>query len=211
MKIFLLEDDYLLNKAINQYLASKGFTVSSFYNGNEAIAAITDDYDLMILDIDIPQLNGIAVMQEIRKLYPRKPVIMISATIDIDMISQAYEKGCNDYMKKPFDIRELELKIRTFSKATSNAIALVNGLEYTLSDQRLIHHSREVALTSMEKKLFHLLVENKGRTISMELLERGIWGMDGDSVHLRQLVARLRKKLPENTIENRTGSGYCIA
>lgn len=211
MKIFLLEDDYLLNKAINQYLASKGFTVSSFYNGNEAIAAITDDYDLMILDIDIPQLNGIAVMQEIRKLYPRKPVIMISATIDIDMISQAYEKGCNDYMKKPFDIRELELKIRTFSKTTTNAIALVDGLEYTLSDQRLVRHSREVALTSMEKKLFHLLVENKGRTISMELLERGIWGMDGGSVHLRQLVARLRKKLPENTIENRTGSGYCIA
>lgn len=211
MKIFLLEDDYLLNKAINQYLASKGFTVSSFYNGNEAIAAITDDYDLMILDIDIPQLNGIAVMQEIRKLYPRKPVIMISATIDIDMISQAYEKGCNDYMKKPFDIRELELKIRTFSKTTTNAIALVDGLEYTFSDQRLVRHSREVALTSMEKKLFHLLVENKGRTISMELLERGIWGMDGDSVHLRQLVARLRKKLPENTIENRTGSGYCIA
>lgn len=211
MKIFLLEDDYLLNKAINQYLASKGFTVSSFYNGNEAITAITDDYDLMILDIDIPQLNGIAVMQEIRKLYPRKPVIMISATIDIDMISQAYEKGCNDYMKKPFDIRELELKIRTFSKTTSNAIALVDGLEYTLSNQRLVRHSREVALTSMEKKLFHLLVENKGRTISMELLERGIWGMDGDSVHLRQLVSRLRKKLPENTIENRTGSGYCIA
>jgi DNA-binding response OmpR family regulator len=211
MKIFLLEDDYLLNKAINQYLVSKGFTVSSFYNGTEAVQAITDDYDLMILDIDIPQLNGITVMEEIRKLYPTKPVIMISATIDIDMISKAYEKGCNDYMKKPFDIRELELKIRTFSKTTTNAIALIDGLEYILSDQRLLHHSREIALTPMEKKLFHLLVENKGRTISMERLERGIWGMNGDAVHLRQLVARLRKKLPDDTIENRTGSGYCIA
>lgn len=211
MKVFLLEDDYLLNKAINQYLSNKGFKVSSFYNGNEAIKAITDDYDLMILDIDIPQLSGITVMEEIRKLYPTKPVIIISATIDIDMISKAYEKGCNDYMKKPFDIRELELKIRTFSKITGNAIALIDGLEYTISDQRLLHHSREVALTPMEKKLFHLLIENKGRTISMEHLERGIWGMNGDAVHLRQLVARLRKKLPENTIENRTGSGYCIA
>lgn len=211
MKIFLLEDDYLLNKAINQYLVSKGFAVSSFYNGTEAVQAITDDYDLMILDIDIPQLNGITVMEEIRKLYPTKPVIMISATIDIDMISKAYEKGCNDYMKKPFDIRELELKIRTFSKTTTNTIALIDGLEYILSDQRLLHHSREIALTPMEKKLFHLLVENKGRTISMELLERGIWGMNDDAVHLRQLVARLRKKLPDDTIENRTGSGYCIA
>lgn len=211
MKIFLLEDDYLLNKAISQYLSSKGFTVSSFYNGLEAVKAITDDYDVMILDIDIPQLNGITVMEEIRKLYPTKPVIMVSATIDIDMISQAYEKGCNDYMKKPFDIRELELKIRTFSKIITKAIPLIDGLEYILNDQRLLHHSREVALTPMERKLFHLLVENKGRTISMELLERGIWGMNGDAVHLRQLVARLRKKLPENTIENRTGSGYCIA
>jgi len=211
VKIFLLEDDYLLNKAINQYLTSKGFNVSSFFNGTEAIQAITNDFDVMILDIDIPVLSGITVMEEIRKLYPAKPVIMISATIDIDMISQAYEKGCNDYMKKPFDIRELELKIRTFSKTITNAIALVDGLEYILSDQRLLYHSREVALTPMERKLFHILVENKGRTISMELLERGIWGMNGDAVHLRQLVARLRKKLPENTIENRTGSGYCIA
>jgi DNA-binding response OmpR family regulator len=210
MKIFLLEDDYLLNKAINQYLSSKGFIVNSFYDGAEAVKAITDDYDLMILDIDIPHLNGITVMEEIRKLYPAKPIIMISATIDIDMISQAYEKGCNDYVKKPFDIRELELKIRTFSKTTSNTIALIDGLEYILNDQRLLQHSREVALTPMERKLFHLLVENKGRTISMELLERGIWGMNGDAVHLRQLVARLRKKLPENTIENRTGSGYCV-
>jgi DNA-binding response OmpR family regulator len=150
-------------------------------------------------------------MEEVRKLYPKKPVIMISATIDIDTISQAYEKGCNDYMKKPFDIRELELKIRTFSPTITNAIPLAEGLNYIMGEQRLLHHSREIALTPMEKKLFHILVENKGRTISLELLERGIWGMNGDAVHLRQLVARLRKKLPDNTIENRTGSGYCIA
>lgn len=210
MKIFLLEDDYLLNKAINQYLTSKGFTVSSFYNGIDAIKAITEGYDLIILDIDIPQLNGITVMEEVRKLYPAKPVIMISATIDIDMISKAYEKGCNDYMKKPFDIRELELKIRAFIHTNAHSILLLEGLEYIVPDQRIVYYSCEIALTPMEKKLFHILVENKGRTVSLEILERGIWGMNGDTVHLRQLVARLRKKLPENTIQNHTGSGYCI-
>ncbi|MFA6189181.1 MAG: response regulator transcription factor [Sulfuricurvum sp.] len=210
MKIFLLEDDYLLNKAITQYLTSKKFEVSPFYDGTEALKSISNDFDLMILDIDIPQLNGIAVMEEIRKLYPTKPIIMISATIDIDMISKAYEKGCNDYMKKPFDIRELELKIRAFTQTSIHPITIADGLEYTLINQRLLHHSREIALTPMEKKLFHILVENKGRTVSMELLERAIWGMNGDAIHLRQLVARLRKKLPENTVENRTGSGYCI-
>lgn len=211
MKIFLLEDDYLLNKAISQYLTSKGFAVSSFYNGNEAMSGLMDDFALMILDIDIPDVNGISVLQEIRKLYPAKPVIMISATIDIDMICKAYEKGCNDYLKKPFDIRELELKIRAFTQTAITSISIVEGLEYLVADQRLLFHSRELALTPMEKKLFHVLVENKGRTVSMELLERAIWGMNGDAVHLRQLVARLRKKLPEETIQNRTGSGYCIA
>lgn len=210
MKIFLLEDDYLLNKAITQYLTSKGFIVTPFYNGLEAIKAISDDYGLMILDIDIPELNGITVMQEIRKLYPKKPIIMISATIDIDMISKAYEKGCNDYMKKPFDIRELELKIKALTQSASNSLTILKGLEYTLEDQRLLYHSQEIGLTPKEKKLFHFLVENKGRTVSMELLERAIWGMNGDAIHLRQLVARLRKKLPDNTIQNRTGSGYCI-
>lgn len=211
MKIFLLEDDYLLNKAINQYLTAKDFKVTSFFNGAEAIKAITDDYDLMILDIDIPQLNGITVMEEIRNLYPKKPVIMISATIDIDMISKAYEKGCNDYMKKPFDIRELELKIRAFTNTNTPSIMISQGLEYFFTNQRLIYYKREIALTPMEKKLFHILIENKGRTVALEVLERGIWGMNGDTIHLRQLVARLRKKLPDNTIENRTGNGYYIA
>lgn len=210
MKIFLLEDDYLLNKAITQYLSSKGFIVTPFYNGLEAIQAISDDYGLMILDIDIPELNGITVMQEIRKLYPKKPIIMISATIDIDMISKAYETGCNDYMKKPFDIRELELKIKALTQSAANSLTILEGLEYTLDDQRLLYHSQEIGLTPKEKKLFHFLVENKGRTVSMEHLERAIWGMNGDAIHLRQLVARLRKKLPDNTIQNRTGSGYCI-
>ncbi|MHB8099706.1 MAG: response regulator transcription factor [Sulfuricurvum sp.] len=210
MKIFLLEDDYLLNKAITQYLVSKGFTVGAYYNGTEAIKAMTDNFDVMVLDIDIPQLDGITVMEEIRKIYPTKPIIMISATINIDTIAKAYEKGCNDYMKKPFDIRELELKIRTFKKETTNSIQIVKGLEYTLNDQRLLYHSREVGLTPKERRLFHVLIENKGRTVSLELLEQAVWGLNGDSVHLRQLVARLRKKLPEEIIENRTGSGYCI-
>jgi len=210
MNIFLLEDDYLLNKAITQYLVSKGFKVAAYYNGTDAIKAMTNNYDLMILDIDIPQLNGITVMEEVRKLYPAKPIIMISATIDIDMISKAYEKGCNDYMKKPFDIRELELKIRTFQKNTTNTIKILDGLEYTLEDHRLLHRSREIPLTPKEKILFHILVENKGRTVSLELLERGIWGMNAEAIHLRQLVARLRKKLPDNCIQSRTGSGYCI-
>lgn len=210
MNLFLLEDDYLLNKAITQYLRSKGFHVSSFHRGADALNAISENFSLMILDIDIPDINGISVLEEIRSLHHTKPVIMISATIDIEMISNAYEKGCNDYMKKPFDIRELELKIRSLIHSSRQTITINDHLEYHPTDQRLFHNGQEVFLTPKEKKLLHTLIENKGRVLTPEHLERIIWGMNGDAVHLRQLITRLRKKLPENTIENRAGSGYCI-
>lgn len=210
MNLFLLEDDYLLNKAITQYLRNKGFKVSSFYTGTDALNALSENFALMILDINIPDINGIDVLQEIRALHPTKPIIMISATIDIDMISKAYKKGCNDYMKKPFDIRELELKIRALVHSSAEIIQINDHLEYHLDHQQLFYNGEEILLTPKEKKLLHILLENKGRVLTIEQLEQIIWGINEDAVHLRQLIARLRRKLPENTIENRTGSGYCI-
>jgi DNA-binding response OmpR family regulator len=210
VNLFLLEDDYLLNKAITQYFRSKGFQVSSFHSGADALSAIGDNFSLIILDIDIPDINGLTVLEEIRALHHTKPIIMISATIDIDMISKAYEKGCNDYMKKPFDIRELEFKIHALVQPSLETIRINDHLEYRSTDQQLFHNGQEVVLTPKEKKLLHSLIENKGRCLTIEQLERIIWGSNGEAVHLRQLIARLRKKLPNNTIENRNGSGYCI-
>jgi len=208
MKIMLIEDEYLLNKAIRTYLNSKGFRIESFLDGLEAVDAISNGYDLFIIDIDIPHITGIEILEQIRKLYLDIPVIIISATVDMSMITQAYAKGCNDYLKKPFDIKELELKIRAFTRNISNVIDLGKDIFYDKESSLLRYKDEFITLTSHEQKFILLLTENRGRTVTHEYIESSIWG--SDTSHLRQLVSRLRKKLPFDIIKNRIGEGYII-
>lgn len=210
MKLMLVEDEYLLNKTIKTYLVGRGFDVESFLDGLEAVEKIGSGYDLFIIDIDIPQINGIDILEHIRTLYPNIPVIMISATIDMAMITKAYTKGCSDYLKKPFDIKELELKIKAFTRSVESDVELAAGLYYKREAQQLVFHDEFVDLTSKEHALLRLLIDNRGRIVSHGQIESAVWGSDTDSVHLRQLVNRLRKKLPVDVIENRIGEGYIL-
>jgi len=210
MKLMLVEDEYLLNKAISTYLREKGFEVESFLDGLEAVDAITREYDLFVLDIDIPQINGIDVLEQIRMLYPTTPVIMISATIDMAMITKAYTKGCSDYLKKPFDIKELELKIMAFTRTVNEEIDLGEKLYYNKHAQQLNYLDSVITLTSKEDAFLSLLIENRGQVMSHEQIEFAVWGGSLETAHPRQLVNRLRKKLPVDIIQSRVGKGYMI-
>lgn len=206
----LVEDEYLLNKTITTYLRSKDFEVDGFLDGMEALDAINSGYDLVILDIDIPRISGIEILEQIRLLHPELPVIMISATIDMEVITKAYTKGCNDYLKKPFDIKELELKIRAFTRAVAAKIAFGDDLFYMIHEKQLRYKDEVIVLTPKENMLVSLLIENRGRIIPNEYLELAIWNTDEKQAHLRQLVNRLRKKLPVDIIKNQIGKGYEI-
>lgn len=189
---------------------SKGFEVDGFHDGMDALDALHLGYDLIILDIDIPKISGIEILEEIRLLHPELPVIMISATIDMSIITKAYNKGCNDYLKKPFDIKELELKIRAFTRTVANKITLGDDLVYIRQEKQLRYKNEIIVLTSKEDMLVSLLVENRGRIVPSEHLEFAIWNTDEKHAHLRQLINRLRKKLPIDIIKNQIGKGYEI-
>ena len=209
MKLMLIEDEYLLNKTIKTYLDSKGFEVVAFLDGLEALENISNGFDLFIIDIDIPKITGIEILEHIRKIYPTIPVIIISATIDMQMITQAYTKGCNDYLKKPFDIKELELKINAFTRDINSKITLAENLIYNKNTQTIKYNNELITLTAHENKFLILLTENINNTVKHEYIESTIWGME--TPHLRQLVNRLRKKIPINIIKNRVGEGYILA
>lgn len=210
MQVMLVEDEYLLNKTIKTYLNSKGIEVDAYLDGEEAIDALSTHYDVFILDIDIPHISGIEILEEIHKLYPNKPIIMISATIDMSMITKAYEKGCSDYLKKPFDIKELELKIRAFTRTQSNIIKLAENIVYNKENKELKANGEVVVLTQKEHLFLELLLSNRGSVVSHESIETVVWGLDVDQAHIRQLVNRLRVKLPKDSIQNRIGEGYII-
>lgn len=116
MKIFLLEDDFSLNESIKDMLESENFIVDSFYDGKIALDNISGDYELFILDIFVPNLNGILLLEKIKKINKNSIVFIMSANIDIDTIKGAYLKGCDDYIKKPFNIQELLFKLAKFKK-----------------------------------------------------------------------------------------------
>jgi len=206
----LVEDEYLLNKAIKTYLTSKGMKVDAYLDGLEAIDAISPQYDVFVFDIDIPNINGIEILEQVHKLYPTLPVIMISATIDIDMITKAYEKGCDDYLKKPFDIKELELKINAFTRNKEKSIEICNNIYYNKDNLELKYDDKTIVLTQKEHLLLTLLISNRGKVVRHEDIETVVWDLDASNTNLRQLVNRLRTKLPKNLIQNRSGEGYLI-
>ncbi len=205
----LVEDDYLLNKTISMYLKSRSMEVDSFYSGEYAHKAFSFAYDMFIFDIDIPGVNGLELLEQTRKLYPFAPIIMISAAIELDMIVKAYNIGCSDYMKKPFDVKELELKIIAMTAKQSDRQKLTENISYDQLNHKLYYKEEELELTKNESKLIHLLAQNRPNVASFEQISLAIWGLE-DTPHIRQLILRINRKIPEKFIENRRDIGYFI-
>ncbi len=210
MKIFLLEDDYSLNETIKEMLELNCHEIDSFYDGEVAYNNITYNYDLYILDINAPSLDGIELLKLIKKLNSQTNIIMISANININKIKEAYNYGCNDYLKKPFDIEELILKVERFDNKEKN-IVLDNNTYFSLITNELYINSQKVELTKKEKDLLILLLENRGKTISYENIEDFVYKREAKtSDAIRSLVKRLRKKIPIDLILNSIDEGYFI-
>lgn len=210
MKIFLLEDDYSLNESIKEMLEAENFIVDSFYDGNIAYDNIVDNYVLYIFDVNVPNVDGIYLLEHIKTINPNAKVLIISANINIDKIKEAYIKGCDDYIKKPFDIQELLLKIDKYTQK-SQQIYLDKELFFDLKNKKLFYENLEISLTKNEKNLLFLLIENKGTNISYSQIEDFVYDrVSKSSDAIRSLVKRLRRKLPKDMILNSLEEGYFI-
>ena len=216
MKIFLLEDDFSLNKIITNALEDRGFFVTSVKDGYEAMTNILNNqYDLYILDINVPGFNGHEVLKEIRKIHKDLPVIIVSAQLDIDNISKAYDLGCNDYLKKPFELEELILHIKYHIKTIlksdvdKDIIDLGFGFKFSMQKQNLFKHEHEITLTTKEKLLLTLFINNLNKTVSSEMIHEYVWdNKEMEAVSMRSMIHKLQKKLKSGMIVNIRGVGY---
>lgn len=118
MKILLLEDELMLNNAISEYLKNIGHMVDSFTDGQQVVENINSSYDLLILDINVPKKDGFEILDELNQKKIYIPTIFISALVDIEDITKAYDLGCREYIKKPFHLGELGIKINQILKKT---------------------------------------------------------------------------------------------
>ena len=215
MKILLLEDDYSLSASIEEFLIEIGYSVDTFANGNDAYDATYDkSYDIALLDVNVPGLSGFELLKTLRKENNNIPAIFMTSMTHVNSMEEGYESGCCDYIRKPFDLSELELRLtyacKSFYYKNSNELKLDEGLIYDLEHNTLTYNNEEVLLSKMEQDIFLVLLKRRNQVVTLSTFEDEIWGKYVDPANIRVQINNLRKKLPKSVIKNRRGLGYII-
>ena len=212
MKIFIIEDNEDLNQFMTETFVKIGYEVVSCCDGKEAFDLVNESYDLYLVDINLPNLNGLELVKKIKKLKSDAKVFIISGDDNIDTILEAYNLGINDYIKKPFDLREIIAKINiVFEHITKNQIKLKDDCYYISKDRVIKHKNKLINLTKKEAVLLDILVKNIGNMVSTKEIELAVWGENFANGHTRQLVSKLKKVLPcSEIIQNHSSNGYGI-
>lgn len=212
MRVLVLEDNERLSNLIAESLKEKGYSVDVYMDGKEALGAIDGGYDCFILDINVPGIDGLSLLKDIRSMDKETPAIIISANVELETIQDAYTKGCDEYLKKPFYMYELELKLEKLCKTSDGNIKLFEGFVYNCSSEKLYdNNEEEVKLAKKEVLLLHLFAKNLDKVVSFEQIEQYVWQGDFTThENIRALIKRIRKKLPKDTLESQGGMGYIL-
>ncbi len=217
MKIMLLEDEYMLLSSIKSFLLQKHHSVDAFESGKEALESFLSQktkYDMFLLDINTPELSGLELLKKIREREPEAPIVMITANIDIGSIDKAYSCGCSEYLKKPFNLRELEIRIQRLTPKTKpkqNIVQINKNYSFDLDTNNLLYKDSPVKLTKRQTALIKLLINNSGRILDYEKIKSFVWADEPvEDSTVRSLVNRLRSSIKDEFIENHRGIGYKI-
>lgn len=215
MKILLLEDEVMLNESISEYLQADGHNVDGFFDGVSAYEKVqTASYDLLILDINVPGIDGLSFLEKIHNLKIHTPTIYISALVDIEDISRAYDLGCYDYLKKPFHLKELSLRLDRIKLANDTPrihLRLSKNYSYDQEHSTLLFEQEHCTLTKRQSQIIDLLARNRGMVVDFEQFSIYVWDEQVvDNATIRAEVNRLKKHLQEDIIVNVRGMGYMI-
>ena len=217
MKILLLEDDYLYKVSIKEFLQELDFIVDDFENGDEALDAVfTNSYDLLLLDIRVPGMDGFTLVETIRKEKLNTPIIILTSLTDITNLSRGYELGCNDYIRKPFDLIELKFRIEQLIKNScfktlDDVIKIPPNYKFDVKKNILFKDDLQVDLSFKESELVSFLVQNRGFFVSIETLHERIWENKEISYSdIRMCIKRIREKTCKDFIKTKRFVGYKI-
>ncbi|MEA3352380.1 MAG: response regulator transcription factor [Campylobacterota bacterium] len=214
MKILLLEDEYILRTAMKEILESNNCIVEQFSSGDDALeAVICSRYDLFLLDVNVPGINGFELLSQARDEGIDTPAIFITSLTAIDNLEQGFELGCCDYIKKPFDMKEFEIRVNSVLKQNSfnsndTFINLTEYYKYDTKNYILLHNKQEVQLSKTEKSMLDLFISNKNNLVTPDMICEYIWNDYVDPANVRVQINNLRKKLDKNLIVNIRGLGY---
>ncbi len=200
MKILIVEDDKDISKAIVKVLKLENYQVEAVYDGMMALDYLDyEEYDGVILDIMMPKLDGVCVVKEMRKRGDKTPVIMLTAKSEVSDKVTGLDAGADDYLTKPFSMKELLARVRAITRRKNSEIATFSFENLILNNQNyeLSYNGKNVRLSSKEYQVMELLINHPNKLISTETLMDKIWGYDSEAeINVVWVyISALRKKL----------------
>lgn len=220
MRILLVEDEKRLSDSIGKGLRNVGYAVDMAYDGEEALYEYeVNEYDLIILDLNLPKKDGLEVLREIREKDEEIKILILSARTKIDDRILGLDEGANDYLIKPFDFGELKARIRNLLRrefVQKPQDLTLNGLTVDTKAKRVHYHTQEIALTRKEYGILEYLMLHKNQIISAETLTEHVWNNEFDpfSNTFRYHIHSLKKKISAASgldfIKTVWGQGYII-
>lgn len=220
MKILLAEDEVDLNNVVTRYLKKNGYSVDSVLDGEEALDYLEySEYDLVILDIMMPKVDGFEVIKKLRDKGNHTSVLMLTARDSADDKVKGLDLGADDYIVKPFDFNELMARIRAVVRRkyghSSNKL-VIGDLILDTSEKSVTRAGKQIELTGKEYEVLEYLMQSKNRILSRDQIKEHVWDFDyeGDSNIIDVLIKNIRKKIDieagKQIIYTKRGLGYVI-
>ena len=215
-RLLLLEDDTNLNETVCEFLESKGYEVLAVFDGEEAEEAMFEHhFDLFLLDVNVPSLNGFALLSKVRKEGNTTPAIFLTSLNAIENVEEGYESGCDDYVRKPFALKELLFRIesilkREFFHSPKSTLSLSESVVFDTNTNTLLVDNQPVQLQKKEAILLKLFLQKPNEIITHEFIMSHVWEYDeeGSDDALRTYIKNLRKIIGKDRIVNLKKLGY---
>jgi two-component system copper resistance phosphate regulon response regulator CusR len=221
-RILIIEDEHKIADTLKFGLSENGYHAEVAYDGITGQELFkTNHYGLVILDINLPGINGYKLCREFRQSNPRIPILILTSLIELNDKIQGYEVGADDYIIKPFEFKELLLKIRVFLKLASNhapvsTILKAADLEMNLDSKEVKRNDKAINLTAKEFQLLEYLLLNKNKVVSRADIATKVWGIDFETntnvidVYINYLRNKVDKPFETKLIQTQIGMGYIL-
>jgi DNA-binding response OmpR family regulator len=215
-QILLLEDDANLNETITEFLEESGHKVVSTYDGYEAQEKLYEsEYDLLLLDVNIPGINGFELLRESREQGVETPAIFITSLDSVDDLEKGFNVGCDDYIRKPFALKEIAIRVETLLKRSfyhkeQKFITIDEDIAYDIKNNMLMVDGEKVQLGQKEARLLKLFMKNENEVIPHEQIYKHVWDFEEEpsDTALRTYIKNLRKIIGKERIVSIKKQGY---
>ena len=212
MKILLLEDDVILQEILEESLLEEGYAVESFYDGEKALDAIGEQhYDMLLLDVNVPNISGFEILAYLREIGNTTPAIYITSLAGIDDLKKAFSLGADDYLRKPFDLEELHARIaHTVTRNRLQEEIEFDGMKFIPRAHQIIIKDRVLQMRQKEAQVLEYFVRNTGKIISCDEIIENVWDDTHIPTHatIRTYIKNLRKMFTKEYFDNIKGEGY---